>query len=247
MTDGLLLIHAFPLDARMWDGQILADLLSRERVIAPNLPGFGGSEPAPMGVMTMAVAARTCIDAMDEAGVERAVICGLSMGGYVALELWHSAPERIAGLVLANTRSQADTPEAAEGRRKLAERLSTEGNVLIASPPLLLSENASEHLGDLVRHTIADQPVSAIAAASIGMSQRRDYTEDLAGVGVPTLVVTSDLDTLIRSEVTAQLADRIPGAALATIQGAGHLSNLEAPERFNELLAGHLERCGVRS
>lgn len=247
MTDGLLLIHAFPLDSRMWEGQILADLLPRERVVAPNLPGFGGSEPAPMGVMTMAVAARACLSALDEAGVERAVVCGLSMGGYAALELWHSARERIAGLVLANTRSQADSPEAAEARHRLADRLSTEGNVLIASPPPLLSEDASERLRDLVSRTIADQPVSAIAAAAVGMSQRRDYTEDLADIDVPTLVVTSDLDSLIPPEVTAELAEHIPGAVLETIEGAGHLSNLEAPERFNGLLASHLERCGVRS
>lgn len=245
MTDGLLLIHAFPLDAGMWEGQILADLLPRERVVAPNLPGFGGAEPAPMGVMTMAVAARACLDALDEAGIERAVACGLSMGGYVALELWHAAPEKMAGFVFANTRSEADTPEAADRRHKLADRLLTEGNVLVASPPPLLSEGASESLRDRVRHDIAAQPVSAIAAAAIGMSRRRDYTGDLATIDVPAVVVASDLDTLIPPEVTVPMADRIPGATLETIAGAGHLSNLEAPERFNDVLRAHLQRCGV--
>jgi pimeloyl-ACP methyl ester carboxylesterase len=245
MSDGLLLIHAFPMDASMWEEQILADVLPRERVVAPNLPGFGGTEPAPMGVMTMAIAARACLEALDEAGVQRAVVCGLSMGGYVAMELWHAAPERVAGYVFANTRSQADTPEAAEGRHRLAERLLTEGNVLVASPPPLLSDRASEALHDRVRHTIADQPVSAIAAAAIGMSRRHDYTESLGTIDVPTLVVTSDLDTLIPPEVTASIAERVPGATLQTIEGAGHLSNLEAPERFTELLVEHVRRCGV--
>lgn len=240
MTDGLLLIHAFPLDANMWHDQMLGG-----RTVAPHLPGFGGTEAAPLDVMTMNVAARRCLEALDRAGLDRVVVCGLSMGGYVALEMWGFAPERMAGLVLANTRSQADTPEAAEGRLKLAERLRREGNVLVASPPPLLSDRAPEALREKVRAWIADQPASAIAAAAVGMSQRQDRTGDLATIDVPTLVITSDLDSLIPPEITAPMADLIPGATLATIEGAGHLSNLEAPERFTELLREHLARCGV--
>jgi 3-oxoadipate enol-lactonase len=240
MTDGVLLAHAFPVDARMWSGQVLGS-----RTIAPDLPGFGGAEPAPGGVMTMAAAARRCLDALDEAGLARAVVCGLSMGGYVAFELWRTAPERVAGLLLANTRAGADTPEGAQGRRTLAARLATEGNVLVADPPPLLSHDAPADLWDRVRAMIADQPAASIAAAALGMAERPDSTADLHEISVPTLVITSDGDTLIPSELTTPIAEQVPGATLTVIEGAGHLSNLERPEAFNDALLGLCARCGV--
>src|SRR3990170_6898502 len=115
MTDGLLLLHAWPLDARMWEPQRAA-LPSELPVAAPDHPGFGGSAPAG-GVTTMAACADRALAALDEAGIQRAVVCGLSMGGYTALELWRRAPERLLGMVLANTRAVADTPEGAAVRR----------------------------------------------------------------------------------------------------------------------------------
>ncbi len=242
MTDGVLLIHAFPLDARMWDPQ-LAAFSEGVPVVAPHLPGFGGTASAGE-VMTMASAAERCVEALDAAGFDRAVVCGLSMGGYVAFELWRTARDRFAGLILANTRSGADTEEGAAGRRALAERLLAEGNGFLAeSPPPLLSEQASGQLRLRVRELIASQPAASIAAAALGMAERPDSTADLATIDVPTLVVTSDGDTLIPVSATSPMADQIPGAELAVIDGAGHLSNLEAEGAFDELLAHHLERC----
>jgi pimeloyl-ACP methyl ester carboxylesterase len=243
VTDGLLLIHAFPLDARMWDPQVRA-FRGRLPVVAPDLPGFGDA-PMASGTLSMASAAQSCLQALEEADVDRAVVCGLSMGGYVALELWRAAPQRVAGLVLANTRSQADSPEGAEARRRLADRLYQEGNVLVGSPPPLLSELASGTLRDQVLAWISDQAPNAIAAAALAMASRREWTPDLPGIDVPTMVITADLDQLIPADVTAPMADEIPGAQLHVIEGAGHLSNLEAPDRFNELLGEHLRRCGV--
>src|SRR5919108_4200505 len=109
MPDGVLLIHAWPTDARIWERQV-GDVGARVPVVAPDLPGFGGAEPAG-AVMTMASAAERCLDALDGAGMERTVVCGLSMGGYVAFELWRRARDRIVGFVLANTRAVADTEE----------------------------------------------------------------------------------------------------------------------------------------
>ncbi len=238
--DGLLLIHAFPVDARMWGGQAGGD-----HTVAPDLPGFGGTSMPDGGVMTMASAAARCLEGLDAAGLDRAVVCGLSMGGYVAFELLRTAPERIAGLVLANTRAGADTPEGAAGRRALAERLRTEGNVLVDAPPPLLSADPPEGLWDRVKGWIGDQPAEAIAAAALGMAERPDSTPDLAGITVPTLVITSEGDTLIPPEVTSPMAEQIPGAELAVIPAAGHLSNLEDPAGFSGLLRAHAERCGV--
>lgn len=242
--EGLLLVHAFPLDARMWEPQLAAFDASGVPVVAPHLPGFGGTE-LDGDVMTMRAAAGRCLAELDAAGLDRAVVCGLSMGGYVALELWREARDRIAGLVFANTKAEADTPEASEKRRDLAQRLRAEGNVLVGSPPPLLSDGASAELRERVAGMIRDQPADSIAAAALGMAGRPDSVGDLDGIDVPALVITSDADALIPAEVTASMADRIPGAELATIAGAGHLSNLEATDEFDRLLEAHLGRCGL--
>jgi 3-oxoadipate enol-lactonase len=243
MTEGALLIHAFPLDARMWSAQL--DAIGPAPVAAPHLPGFGGS-PGAGAVMTMSAAAQRCVQALDERGIDRAVVCGLSMGGYVAFELWRAARERIAGLVLANTRAGADTPEGAAGRRALAERLRSEGNVLVDAPPPLLSDGAPVDLRERVRGWISDQDASSIAAAALGMAERPDSTPDLPGIDVPTLVVTSEGDMLIPPELSTPMAEQIPGATLSVIPSAGHLSNLEAADRFSSVLLEHLRRCGIR-
>ena len=242
MTDGLLLLHAWPVDARMWDPQ--REAIRDVPVVAPPFPGFGGAEPAG-DVMTMRAASDRALAELDAAGVGRAVVCGLSLGGYVAFEVWRNARDRVAGLVLANTRAVADAPEGAEGRRALAARLRSEGNVLADAPPPLLSEGASEDLWARVKGWISDQPAEAIAAAALGMAGRPDSTPDLATIDVPTLVITSTADTLIPPAVTADMAGQIPGARLQTIEGAGHLSNVEGSDAFAEALAEHLELCGI--
>lgn len=244
MTDGLLLLHAFPLDARMWEPQLSA-FSPVVPVLAPHLPGFGGT-PRTEPVMTMAVAANRVIGEVDDAGLDRVLVCGLSLGGYVAFELWRRAPERFAGIVLANTRSGADTEEGAANRRALADRLRREGNAfLVENPPPLLSDQATEEVRTSVRHMIADQPAESIAAASLGMAERPDSTPELAGITVPALVITSDADTLIRPEASSPMASQIPGAELFVVHGAGHLSNLEQPDAFNDVLERHAEACGI--
>jgi pimeloyl-ACP methyl ester carboxylesterase len=243
MTNGLLLLHAWPVDARMWAPQ-LAALPDGLAVAAPDLPGFGGSEPVG-DVLTMGAAAERALVALGERGIDRAVVCGLSMGGYVAFELWRRARDRVIGFVLANTRAVADPPEAAAARRALAERLRSEGNVLADEPPALLSDRAPEDLRARVRGWIAEQPPEAIAAASLGMAERPDSTPDLATIDVPTLVLTSTDDRLIAPEISAEMAGLIPRGRLETIEGAGHLSNLEAPEAFDAALLEHLAASGL--
>ena len=243
MTDGLLLLHAFPLDASMWAPQVAA--LGREvQIVAANAPGFGGT-PLANEATSMDEASDQAARDLAAAGIDRAVVVGLSMGGYVAFSFWRRHRDRVLGLVLANTKSGADDEAGRERRRALAARLKEEGNgFLVDNPPPLLSTGAPQELWAQVRDLIRAQPADSIAAASLGMAERVDSTPDLAAIDVPTLVVTSSGDTLIPPEATTPMASQIPAAQLAVIEGAGHLSNLEAPEEFNRVLREHLQRSG---
>jgi pimeloyl-ACP methyl ester carboxylesterase len=244
MTDTLVLIHGFPLDGSMWDFQDGA-LLGTLQVLAPSLPGFGGT-PAAGSTMTMHAAAGAVFAAMDAAGARQAVIGGISMGGYVALEMWRQAPQRFQGLILANTRSGADDDAGRQRRLDLAARLEAEGSAfLVENPGPLLSETAGAELWGDVRAIVGAQPAVSIAAAARGMAERPDSTGDLASISVPTMVITSTGDTLIPAEVTSPMADLITGATLETIDGAGHLSNMEAPGEFTMLVERHLTICGL--
>lgn len=235
MPAGLLLIHAFPLDASMWQPQVDGLNIARP-IVAPHLPGFGGA-PTAGPVTTVDAMADACAEAARAAGLDRVVVCGLSMGGYAALAMWRRHRRMVVGLVLANTRAGADD-EAARGRRaNLAARLRAEGSgFLVESPPPLLSANAPTALLERVKRIIAAQPAEGIAAASLGMAERPDAGDLLPRLDIPTMVITASADTLIPPQVTREMADAIPGSEFRVIEGAGHLSNLEAPEAFNALL-----------
>jgi 3-oxoadipate enol-lactonase len=246
MTDGLLLLHAFPLDSAMWEPQVAA-FKDRLPVVAVDLPGFGASGET-LEVMTMEAAAEAGLQAMDAAGIDRAVVVGQSMGGYAALAFWKNHSDRVAGLVLANTRAGADDDAGKERRAALANRLKAEGSqFLVDGPPPLLSADASEALWGQIKGIIAKQRPEAIAAGSLGMGARPDLSDELPGITVPTLIVASTGDTLIPAAATTPMAEQIPGADLVVIEGAGHISNLEAPEEFNRALGALLMKSGVLS
>lgn len=239
----LLLIHGFPLDRTMWQPQIdgLGDVA---RVIAPDLPGFGGT-PSTAPATTMDAMADACAAALDAAGAAKAVICGLSMGGYVALAFWRRHPSRVSGLVLANTRAKPDDAAGQERRAGLAERARREGvEFIAAAPPPLFSAHAAPELQAWAQKTIAAQSPEGVAAGSLGMAARPDTTDLLSSITVPTLVITGSDDTLIPPDATRDMANSIPGADFQVIEGAGHLSNLEAAAAFNDLVRRHLARCG---
>lgn len=241
-ADGILFIHAFPLDSTMWEPQIAA-FSKHTKVAAVDLPGFGKAGPSGR-VMNMEEGANAAARAARAAGIERAVVVGLSMGGYIALALWRQHRDLVAGLVLANTKAEADDEAAVERRKGLAARLRAEGSdFMVESPPPLLSEDAPDELWRRVKDIIARQPADSIGAASLGMAERPDSTPDLAGIDVPVAVVTGSKDTLIPPAATKAMADHIPGVRYEEIEGAGHLSNLEAPERFNEIVADVLRQA----
>jgi 3-oxoadipate enol-lactonase len=237
----LILIHAFPVDAAMWDEQVAA-LGGEAEVLAPHLPGFGGMPPAG-DVMTMEVAGDHVAAEMTRAGIDRAVVCGLSMGGYVAFAMWRRHRDRIAGLVLADTRAEPDDEAGRERRRQVAEKARANGSGAIADePPPLLSERADPARWERVREMIRRQPGDSIAAASLGLGERADARPLLPGIDVPTTVIVGAQDTLTPAPMSEAMVTAIPGADLVVLEGAGHLSNLEAPEGFTEALRAALQR-----
>jgi 3-oxoadipate enol-lactonase len=239
----LLLVHAWPVDSSMWEGQLSA--LARDaHILAPSLPGFGGT-PAVGDVLTMDAAADFLAGELDRAGVDRAVVCGLSIGGYVSFSMWRRHRNRIAGLVLADTRAEPDDDAGKERRRAIAQKARTEGSQAIAdAPPALLSEGADPGLWEQVKGWIRNQPGEAIAAAALGMGERPDSRPLLPEIDVPTAVIVGSADTLTPPAMSEAMAEAIPEADLAVIHGAGHLSNLEAPEAFETAVRDLLTRAG---
>lgn len=239
----LLLVHAFPVDAGMWDEQVSA-LRGEAEVLAPSLPGFGGTSPVG-DVLSMDAAADFLAGELDRAGADRAVVCGVSMGGYAAFSLWRRHRHRIAGLVLADTRAEPDDDASRERRRALAERVRAEGTAVVAeSPPPLLSAGADPGLWERVKEMIRRQPPQTIAAAALGMAERPDSRPILGEIDVPTCVVVGSEDILTPPEMSEAMAREIPDAELTVLDGAGHLSNLEDAEGFTAALRGLLRRAG---
>lgn len=240
MTLGLLMLHAFPLDSAMWNPQS-EGLAVTLPVVTVDLPGFGGTPMVePEGWMDEA--ADFADAALGGTGIDRVVVCGLSMGGYVALAYARRHRDKLAGLILANTRADGDDEAARERRKGLADRLRSEGNFLADSPPPLLSDGASAELREQVSTIIRRQEPESIARASLAMAGRADSRGDLAGIDVPTLVITSSADALISPDLSKEMAEAIPNAELKTIDGVGHLSNLEAPDAFNDLVRDFVSR-----
>lgn len=239
----ILLIHAFPLDASMWDEQVAA-LQGETDVLAPSLPGFGGTELAG-DVLTMDAMADFLAGELDRAGSEKALVCGMSIGGYAAFSLWRRHQNRVAGLLLADTRAEADDEAGKERRRAVAEKARAEGSgPMAASPPPLLSEDADPALWERVKDVIRRQPGEAIAAASLGMAERPDSGPILPTIDVPTTIVVGSADALTPPPLSEVMAEAIPSAELIVLEGAGHLSNLENSEGFLSALRQLAARVG---
>lgn len=235
----VIFIHAFPLNQTMWDDQVVA-LQSSCRVITLDLRGFGQSD-APRATYSMDQMAADVRELMSALEIDRAVLVGLSMGGYIALAFCRNYPNAVRALVLADTRAGADTREARERRLKSAEKAEQEGSHAIADDmiPLLLGKTSQERRSSVVqrvRSMIEANSPNGIASAQRGMAQRRDSTDVLSEITCPALVVVGSEDMLTPIEGAESLARGIRDARLRVIEGAGHLASLESPEQFNSVL-----------
>ena len=255
--EALLLLHGFPLDHRMWDGQraLVAPggaLAGRFRLLAPDLPGFGAS-PAPAATSIAAMADDVAALVAAAAGGP-AVVCGLSMGGYVAQHLAARHPGLLRGLVLVDTRLEADTPEARAARADLAARVERLGAGIAAEAmlPRLVSRGPGAALDtppvprrprveEDLRGTIGATSCDTIRRALGALAERPDMTAAAAAFDLPTLLVVGADDAITPPECLEHAAAVIPGARLAVVPGCGHLTPLEDPPAFNAALAAFLE------
>jgi pimeloyl-ACP methyl ester carboxylesterase len=186
------------------------------------------------------------VDLLDALHVEDAVIGGLSMGGYIAFALFRHAPRYFRGVILADTRPQADSPEAVEGRKRLLAVVREQGPGVVADQllPKLLGETTRRNNPDLVarvRELIQSNSAGAIAGAISALMSRPDSGPLLSSIHCPTLILVGEEDELTPPALSRDMQQAIGGAELVVIPGAGHLSNLEQPDAFNAALARFLE------
>jgi 3-oxoadipate enol-lactonase len=236
----LVLIHAFPLSGAMWEHERRALRDAADPILAPSLPGFGGTA-VPRGDASMDSYADSVVAAMDAAKIERAAIAGLSMGGYVAFALWRRHRSRVERLFLADTRAEADTEEARDRRLRLADLIREHGIDALLKPPPEWVRQGSPHWDRLLK-LIHRQTPEAVAQASIAMAGRPDSRPDLPTIDVPTAVVVGEEDVITPLEMAKTMSDQIPGATLSILPGAGHIANVEAPTAFETALRAWLRR-----
>jgi 3-oxoadipate enol-lactonase len=235
----LVLLHAFPLDRRMWSEE-LARLSRNRRVVAVDLRGFGDS---PLwGTPSVDDFADDVARLLDALGVPMASLLGLSMGGYVALATVARHRGRVASLLLADTRAAGDGEVARAARDSTLQTLKRDGAAPFVTgvPARLLSPHADDGLRLRVRDLCCER-VETLASATRALRDRPDRTELLARIDVPALVICGGEDTIATPTETRAMAAAIPDAEYVEIAGAGHLSNLEAPDRFDDAVARFLD------
>ena len=242
----VMLIHGFPLNRRMWRPQLGVLAKSGCRVICPDLQGFGES-PVSGQQMTMSLYADALIRLLDRLDIAKAVVGGMSMGGYVLLNLVERYPERLLGAMYLVTRAAADDAAGREKRTMLAAEVEN-GNLLAvpeAFVQVLFAPQTSQENPELVsevRRWMDSTPAQGVIGGLLSMRDRADYIERLGGLNVPSLVVGAEQDMAVPPEHARVLADGLPDAELKIIPGAGHMANLERPDLFNQALLTFLAK-----
>ncbi|MBP2476825.1 pimeloyl-ACP methyl ester carboxylesterase [Crossiella equi] len=239
----LVLLHAFPLDSRMWD-PVRARLAEHARVLTPDQRGLGRS---PLGAEApdLDVVARDVLALLDERGLDRVVLGGCSMGGYVAMALLRLAPERVAGLLLVDTKAVADTEQQRTGRLGMVDRIAAEGVDWLPDAVVegLLGQYTHSERPEVVaavRGLVAAQSGEGVSWAQRAMAARPDSTATLAAVRVPTLVVAGDQDALMPPALASAMAGLVPSARLVRLPRCGHLPPLEDPAAFSDVVVDFL-------
>jgi pimeloyl-ACP methyl ester carboxylesterase len=242
----VVFVHGFPFRLSMWEPQIPVAVAAGCRVVAPDLFGFGESVvPGDRSEYSIDRYADLVAALIGKLGLDPVVLVGLSMGGYIALAVARRHPEALGALVLADTRADPDTPAGRQARTDQQALVEERNDVTPLVDGLLnriLAGTGPRHaevgafLGDMMRATAPAGWIGALEA----MKQRRDHTDLLPRISVPTLVVVGESDALVPLEVAEAMAGAIPGARLEVVPDAGHVANLENPDVFNRAFADFL-------
>lgn len=241
----VVLLHGYPFNRTLWTEQVSA-LSNSYRVITPDLRGLGESD-AVSGAATMNRMAQDVAALLDQLEISRAVIGGLSMGGYVALAFYKQFPSRVRALILADTRAQTDTDEGKQKRFEQAGKARAEGMAGIADsmlPKLLTPETVSKRpeVVKRVRDMMLKTKPEGAAGALLGMAERDDQTSLLARIACPTLILVGSEDPITPVPDSEKMQRAIAGSRLVVIENASHVSNLERTEQFNEELVRFLKQ-----
>jgi 3-oxoadipate enol-lactonase len=234
----VVLVHGFPFDSSLWEPQIQG-LADRFRFVTPDLMGFGASDAPDDGSRySMTAFADQVRAVMNDAGLGRAIVGGLSMGGYVCFEMWRRHRNVIGSLILADTRAEADTAEGIEKRSSQQERVRTEGIDAVAAD--LVGAMVPDAAGPGVLRRIRaamDNPVPGYVGGLEAMKRRVDSTGDLVTIDVPTLILVGEHDPITPPTMARTMHELIGGSQLVVVPDVGHVANLEAPDAFNAAVA----------
>jgi pimeloyl-ACP methyl ester carboxylesterase len=245
----VVFIHGFPLNKTMWDLQRQA-LGERFRVIAYDIRGFGNTE---IGIQDFSIDlfATDLLRFLDKRQLNNVVLCGLSMGGYIAMRAAETSTARIIGLILCDTQCTADTKKARSNRIKKIDAIRRNGielfadHVLSDSFPSNASERNSKELIE-VRSMIEGTREDVLCNTLMALANRDEACSKLHSISIPTLILVGADDTVTPPARSAFMHERIAGSTLHTISQAGHYSNIDNPEEFNFLLADFLEIVALR-
>lgn len=233
-----VLVHGFPLDHRMWTDVLHGPLAQRRTLCAIDLRGHGGSPWCGDDVHTMQQFARDVAAVIGTLGDGPADVCGLSMGGYVALALAAEAPQLVRSLVLTNTRATADTDTQRAGREQAITTVVQEGRAALAAGMLskLTAPDCEPLRVAQLRTMLEAQPTESIVADLRGLQQRPDRTGELTAIAAETLVVAGEHDAITPADEMRAFARQIPGARFEIVSGTGHMSPLEQPHAWSEVV-----------
>ena len=239
----VLFLHGFPLDHTNWM-PVMDQLSGSGRHIAPDLRGFGQTD-APAGLVRMETYAEDSVRLMDYLKIDKAVVVGHSMGGYVTLAFAHKYPDRMLGMGLVASQARPDAPDRKTGRYDSAKSVATQGSVFAANT--LPSKYSSDPaIQEQVRQIILKTQPNGIVAALMGIAEREDAVNWLESIKVPALVVSGGADMLIPPAVSHEMADKLADVEYVEIPGTGHMLMLEKPDQAAAAIRRLIDRVKVK-
>ncbi len=236
----IIFIHGYPLDHTIWL-PLIPELQKHARLILPDLRGHGQS-PAPVGVYSMELLAADILTLMDEMGLEKAVIAGHSVGGYIALHFARDYPERLAGLVLVASHCFSDPPEQKQNRLDTAEKVERTGKTDFIGESMLPNLTPDKALQEKLRLIIEKAKPAGVAGILCGMAQRSDTCDVLSNLDVPAVIIAGELDKHLPMEKAHLMAEMMKKPWLEIIPGAGHMPMMEAPQKVSHILLSLLRQ-----